>query len=290
VAAAEAAPVINTTERSVEELPEQQGRIVDTTEQLQTPDSAIVLTKDSPDSAAIKNIPVKSKPPVTGWRWGFYGGIGLLHPTSAIYATKSAPDNSFPGASGSSNRIELAHRNGVHGNAGLVLEKRGRKFSFSTGIGMQYDHWSTDLDIYRDSMASGGMSTTLLSSNDFGYSMFGLELPLNFAFRIAGSEKNSFWIAPGFNNFFAFSLTEKLTSATGGTGSFTGNATNSLNSRLAKYQPQVRLGLIYENGDRWQVSPMVQYGLTPVAISGEPELNMLHFQLQFRYFLMRKVR
>jgi hypothetical protein len=65
---------------------------------------------------------------------------------------------------------------------------------------------------------------------------------------------------------------------------------NSLTSRASIYQPQFRLGLTYENTQKkyhWQLSPFMQYGLNSMVKTGNPDIHMLHFGLQTRYYFKR---
>jgi len=249
-------------------------------------DSATTVDTNGSEKSA--SIPVLKNMPREGWQFGVSAGAGFLHPLRPLSGAKAASsaDNLGSAPSGAALRLEENSRNGIQLNIGLLVEKRSRNFSFSSGLGLQHNHWSKRVNTFEETVQQGQVKTELVATHIVNYRMFGLELPLQLQFRIAGKPGSSLWISPGLNNFFALSMRQKLASGTGGYGLFTGRNDSSLSSGLHRYQPQLRLGLMYERvgKTRWQLLPMVQYGINSVSRTGDPDISMLHLQLQYRHF------
>lgn len=264
----------------------------------QTPHAKIITTDStagSPKASAPtatkelkKNIPNTASHKDAGWYLGGYAEIATNTPTEPISMAKSA-DLGNVQQGGNIYQASSSQSNGIHYALGAVIERKKKKFSMNFGLGLQQNTWSSGYVIYRDSLQQNGalVSRTQLSTKQTNYRHTALEVPINFNFRLAGKGPSSFWLGAGLNNAITLGLRESSNS--------TANAglDNTLSDSIrtadaTRYQPQLRLSFIYEHAGKnnhWHVSPFMQYGLTSMVNKGQPDILMLHFGLQFRYYL-----
>jgi hypothetical protein len=116
-----------------------------------------------------------------------------------------------------------------------------------------------------------------------------MELPVMLNFRLAGKKHSSYWFTTGLNNLITLKLDQKTdVSIVQSNASYSQD--NSLTSKASPYQPQFRIGFMYENTqDRyhWQLTPFMQYGLNSMVKTGSPDIQMLHFGIQTRYYFKK---
>ena len=251
--------------------------------------TTIIEEKKLAEEAA--TIPVKKK--VSQWQWAAYLGAGPNYPADPISLMPTALAANAPVyTSGSSRTYTTASNdNGWHFSAGMMAEKKmGNNWLFSTGFGINSSTWKITTEKYKDSIFSG----TLLSTNKIfteknNYQLWMAEIPLQFSNRIAGKKTGSLWWTIGLNNQFRLRLSRKSS-----TDSAQGNQISdrkSITSSARLYQPQLRLGLLYNHNARlhWQIQPIFQYSLAGVYPSGTSDNPVLvNLQLQYRLFLQGK--
>ena len=111
------------------------------------------------------------------------------------------------------------------------------------------------------------------------------ELPLQFSNKISGKNAGSLWWTIGLNNQFTINLSQKATFNNPLSSSLSDK--KSLNSSTRFYQPQFRLGLLYDHTKavHWQVQPLLQYSMLPVYKNGSSDdMQLTNLQLQFNLF------
>ncbi|HSC54663.1 MAG TPA: hypothetical protein VLC98_13620 [Phnomibacter sp.] len=230
------------------------------------------------------------------WTWGVYAGAGFNNPTEPISGAKammdyssSSPNGSYQGAS----RLvtSSSQQNGGHYNAGILLNRKWhRNWQFTAGLGVNLSTWQTNSTTYKDSiLANGAQYNSILQVQEQKkYSMYMFELPLQISNRIAGKGEGSFWWTAGINNQFLLNLHMNTTSQNLLNNFMAFNTSQSGTSGAATYQPQLRLGFLYDHAgskSHWQLVPMINLGF------GEPIQNQsFHFnnyQLQGRWFFSK---
>jgi len=239
-----------------------------------------------------KTIPRHSNHAEKGWYLGLYTGFGINNPVEPISMVKFTADyNSFPSQGSSYTTVNIDDKNGPHFALGLAIERKLKKISLSTGLGLQFNSWSSNQVIYKDSIVSGSFfSRTSVAKNTIDYKYLALEIPLILNFKLAGKKQNSYWINAGLNNAITLMLDKRSNQIP-----LQGNASISQDNSSGNasiFQPQLRLGLMYENAQKnfhWQLSPFVQYGLTNMSAAGNPDVHLLQFGLQGRYYF-KKIR
>ena len=251
--------------------------------------TTIIEEKKLAEEAA--TIPAKKK--VHKWQWAAYLGAGPNYPADPVSLGPTAMSANAPVYSSGSSRTytTTSNDNGWHFSAGMMAEKKmGNNWLFSTGIGINSSTWKTTTEKYKDSIFGG----SLLSSNKIfteknNYQLWMVEIPLQFSNRIAGKKTSSLWWTIGMNNQFRLGLNRKSS-----IDSVQGNQLSdrkSITSSARFYQPQLRLGLLYNHNARlhWQIQPIFQYSLAGVYPSGTSDNPVLvNLQLQYRLFLQGK--
>jgi hypothetical protein len=257
-----------------------------------THEDSLTTVKPSLEPTVKKNsIPNLSNHASKGWYLGAYAEIGSNKPTEPISLAKAADMNSFPGSGNSSTTTSAGSKSkGLHYAFGVALEKKLKKMSFSFGLGVQSNTWSSTSATYKDSMISGNIFTrTQISNNSSNYTHIAMELPVMLNFRLAGKKHSSYWFTTGLNNLITLKLDQKTdVSIVQSNASYSQD--NSLTSKASPYQPQFRIGFMYENTqDRyhWQLTPFMQYGLNSMVKTGSPDIQMLHFGIQTRYYFKK---
>ena len=257
-------------------------------------DSAIDIKAIAPEQSEVKPtaITVSNKP--KKWSLTFYGGAGpnfTGDPIGLGARMKSAdlPSNSSSGSSITYNN--LSRENGWHLAMGIATEKKlGKKWLFMAGLGINSSTWSTHSDLYRDSIfANQLVSSTKISSVENNYRLSMLEIPLQFSNRIAGKKTGSVWWTIGMNNQFRLNLNNQ--NSIDSTAGARVSGSRSLNSFTRFYQPQLRIGLMYNHLGKlhWELQPLFQYSLVTVfENSSTTNPVMLNLQLQYRLFLEGK--
>jgi len=254
-------------------------------------DSARSSEPATAPAAKTSSIPRLSNHTEKGWHLGLYGGIGVNDPTKAMTMTKSADLINAPSSGNSFTTVDNQDNSGLHFALGVAIERKMKKMSLSTGLGLQLNSWSSNRTIYKDSISSGSFfNRTLIGNSTVNYSHLAIEIPLIMNFKIAGKKQNSYWLNLGLNNAITLKLDRKSEpTVTQGNTSF---SLDNTPTDPSTYQPQLRLGLMYENaqkGSHFQLSPFMQYGLNNMTRSGTPDVQMLHFGLLGRYYF-RKLR
>jgi hypothetical protein len=243
------------------------------------------------DQALKKNsIPNLSSHADNEWYLGAYAEIGLNKPTEPVSLMKAADMNSFPGSVSSTTTANGSTGQGLHYALGLVLERKLKKMSFSFGLGIQSNTWSSSSITYKDSIVAGNFFTrTQISNNSSNYTHIAMELPVMLNFRIAGKNHSSYWLTTGLNNAITLKLVQQTdVSILQSNASYSQD--NSLTSKASSYQPQFRIGFTYENTQvrhHWQLTPFMQYGLNSMVKTGSPDIHMLHFGVQTRYYFRK---
>jgi hypothetical protein len=253
------------------------------TDSAQSPEPATATNADK------SSIPRLSNHAEKGWFLGLYSGFGVNEPTKAGAMTKSADLISAPSSGNSFTTVDNQDNSGLHFAFGVAVERKMKKMSFSTGLGLQFNSWSSNQVIYKDSIVSGSFfNRTSIANNTTDYKYLALEIPLILNFKIAGKKQHSYWINAGLNNAISLKLSKKSDPTI-----LQGNTSISLDNTPAdpsNYQPQLRLGLMYENAQKsfhFQLSPFMQYGLNNMTKSGTPDIQMLHFGLLGRYYFKK---
>ncbi|MGB4772002.1 MAG: hypothetical protein WBP58_11105 [Chitinophagaceae bacterium] len=251
------------------------------------------------DSAlAPKKIPNKSTHNDKGWYLGAYVGLGRNHPFEPIGGTKAMDLNSSAGNGGFSTFTQgtANWRPGHHANLGLIVQKKNKKTELSFGLGLQSNGWSQTYTIYKDSILQNGtlFSRSTVANPTVKYQQLALELPLLIGFKLGGKQNNSWWIHTGLNNALVMNLrgnsnanTQVSTPIPGASASV---ADSLLQSNKRSYLAQWQLGITYNHSgakQHWQLRPYLQYGLQSVSKSGEPDVNLFQWGLQWRYYFKK---
>lgn len=245
-----------------------------------------------------KKIPAKTTANPKGWYLGAYLSIGGNHPFEPISTSKSMDFNSGAGVSGSSRygQTMASWKTGFHSSLGLAIRKKNKNTAFSLGLGLQHNSWEQTYNIYKDSITPSGVlySRSTVATPNVQYRQLMLEIPAVAEFRIAGRKASSWWIHTGLNNAITLKLAERsaangLANSPGPSNSLS-NADSLLKAGTRGYIPQWRLGLTYERAAKqqhWQLQPYMQLGLQSVTSSGEPDVSLFQWGLQFRYFFKK---
>jgi hypothetical protein len=245
-----------------------------------------------------KKIPNKSTHKDKGWYLGAYVGLGRNHPFEPIGGTKAMDLNSSAGNGGVSTFSQgtANWRQGHHANLGLIVQKKNPKTELSFGLGLQSNSWSQTYTIYRDSILQNGtlFSRAAVANPNVKYQQLALELPLLIGFKLGGKQNNSWWIHTGLNNGLVMNLrgnsnanTQVSTPIPGASASI---ADSLLQSNKRSYLAQWQLGITYNHSgikQHWQLRPYMQYGINSVTTSGEPNVNLFQWGLQWRYYFKK---
>lgn len=251
------------------------------------------------DSAlAPKKIPNKSTHNDKGWYLGAYAGLGRNHPFEPIGGTKAMDLNTNSGSGGftSISQGTVSWKPGHHANLGLLFQKKNPKTELSFGLGIQSNGWSQTYTIYKDSILQNGtlFSRATVANPTVKYQQLAVEVPLLIGFKLGGKQNNSWWIHTGLNNALVMRLQGKSNANTQTSAPIPGASASSADSLLQlnkrSYLAQWQLGITYNHSgakQHWQLRPYLQYGLNSVSKSGEPDVNLFQWGLQWSYYFKK---
>jgi hypothetical protein len=245
-----------------------------------------IVDSGNNSTTAKTQIPTKTKP--RKWNLSAYVAAGPAFPTEplSMFPQMMAADlSSSPG--NYQIYTNTTEQNGWHFAGGIMAEKKmGKRWLFSAGLGINSSTWKTTVEKYQDSVLSGSFYSRIkLSTETYNYQILMAEFPLQFSNKISGKKAGSLWWTIGLNNQFKLNITREATFHNPLTGNFSDK--KSLNSSTRFYQPQLRLGLLYDHTKsmHWQVQPLLQYSMLPVYKNGNnDDMQMTNFQLQFNLF------
>ena len=263
-----------------------------------------VTVKKSSDINQVDNHAVDSVSPALQkitpehWRWAGYVGTGPAFTNGPIGNYKSAmADLSAANPGSSYTYAKTSQKNGWHFTAGIMTEHNWRRnWIFSVGAGINTSNWKSGTDVYKDSIMPGTGSANApsmaISSFENSYRIWMTEFPLQVSNRIAGKKAGSFWWTIGINNQFLLSLSRKTASKAAIQNPPARSDKKSLTSEARFYQPQLRLGLVYNHSGKdlhWQLQPLFQYTLPGVYNSNNADdIHLTNLQFQFRIFFREK--
>ena len=251
------------------------------------------------DSAlAPKKIPNKSTHNDKGWYLGAYAGLGRNHPFEAIGGIKAMDLNTNTGSGGTSTFSQgtASWKPGHHANLGLIVQKKNKKTELSFGLGLQSNSWSQTYTIYKDSIQQNGtlFSRATVANPTVKYQQLAVEVPLLIGFKLGGKQNNSWWIHTGLNNALVMRLKENSNTNSQASAPLPGASANVADSLLQSnkrsYLAQWQLGITYNHSgakQHWQLRPYMQYGINSVTTSGEPNVNLFQWGLQWRYYFKK---
>lgn len=245
-----------------------------------------------------KKIPIKTTHSDKGWYLGAYAGIGQTRPFEPMSSNKAMDRNANSGTGGFSafSQSTLNWNPGHHVNLGLLLQKKNKKTEWSMGLGLQSNGWSQTYTIYKDSILQNGtlFNRTTVANPTVKYKQLALEIPLLIGFKLAGKQNNSWWIHTGLNNAWVMQLSESSNTNPQASAPLPGASASIADSLLQtnkrSYLAQWQLGITYNhNGAKqhWQLRPYMQYGINAVTSSGEPNVNLFQWGLQWRYYFKK---
>ena len=252
-----------------------------------------------PDSAsAPKKIPNKSTHADKGWYLGAYAGLGRNHPFEPIAGTKAMDLNSGASNGGFTAFTQgtASWKPGHHANLGLLVQKKNKKTELSFGLGLQSNSWSQTYTIYKDSIQQNGtlFSRATVANPTVKYQQLAMEIPVLFGVKLGGKQNSSWWIHTGINNALVMRLAENRSNNTQANtplpGSSASVADSLLQTNKRNYLAQWQLGITYNHSgakQHWQLRPYMQYGLNAVTSSGEPNVNLFQWGLQWRYYFKK---
>ena len=250
-----------------------------------------VNTIDSTKNSPTVNTQISTKTKPRKWNLSVYVAAGPAFPTEplSVFPQMMAADLSSSPVPGNNNQTytNITEQNGWHFAGGIMAEKKmGKRWLFSAGLGINSSTWKTTIEKYQDSVVSGAFySRVKLSTETYDYQLLMAELPLQFSNKISGKNAGSLWWTIGLNNQFTINLSQKATFNNPLTSSLSDK--KSLNSSTRFYQPQLRLGLLYDHTKavHWQVQPLLQYSMLPVYKNGSSDdMQLTNLQLQFNLF------
>lgn len=236
-----------------------------------------------------QSIPNLSTHKDKGLYLGAYAGGGIHIPGMPVSSTKAMDLNTGASGGNSYNQSSSYFINGAHFNAGMVVQKKNKKFELSLGIGMQSNTWTQGYTIFQDSILPSGalFSRTNVATKESRYQQAAIEFPLLAGFRLAQRGASSFWFNAGLNNTLTLYVKELNSTISGSPVLSGGNLTDPLTSAVNKYHPMLRLGFAYDHFGKtshWQLMPTMQYSMTNVIQNGNTDIRMLQLGLQFRYY------
>lgn len=227
------------------------------------------------------------------WYWLAYASIGTTVPAEKIGGLKAATDMSVTNSNNTMLTTTSQWQPSVHLAAGGMVEKRwNNQWRLQLGLGINDSRWKVNSYTYRDSfgMATGSSIRTVIEQKNEQYRMTMLEVPAMVAGRVAGKKVGSLWWTAGLNNQWVLRLQQEqvLRSQSNNFSSLT--TTQSMNQQTRQWQPQWRLGLMYDHTGKkmsWQLLPLINYSLPAVFKSGASYL-LLQYHLQWRVAWPRK--
>ncbi|MFN5649106.1 MAG: hypothetical protein ACK458_16450, partial [Sphingobacteriales bacterium] len=156
--------------------------------------------------------------------------------------------------------------------------------------------WSQTYTIYKDSIQQNGtlFSRATVANPTVKYQQLAVEVPLLIGFKLGGKQNNSWWIHTGLNNALVMRLKENSNTNSQASAPLPGASANVADSLLQSnkrsYLAQWQLGITYNHSgakQHWQLRPYMQYGINSVTTSGEPNVNLFQWGLQWRYYFKK---
>jgi hypothetical protein len=180
-------------------------------------------------------------------------------------------------------------KTGWHAAVGVLAEKKWKnRWFLQVGMGLNHSTWQTNSFSYRDSFSIGASQVirTNTGSTANQFTLYAFEIPVQLGSRLAGRKTATLWWMAGINQQLALSLKNReaqtVSTTTNSFATITDEKIITGSARL--YQPQVRVGLMYEHAGKkmtWQLAPSVNYSIPPMLQSGE-SYHLVNYQLQWR--------
>lgn len=226
----------------------------------------------------------------TGW-WAALGSTRLSQTANFFGAAKAAADFSSNNPGNVRYVSSRLDKNGQFFSAGLALRKPlGKRWAFSTGLGLGFQSWQVRMSVFADSILPTGSlyNRSLASASDQRYRMYSLQIPMLLEWRVLGKQEG-IWLQAGLNNQWLLKLQEKQTLATA-TQNFTSiSNSNDVTSKSYGWQPQLRLGLVYQWQSKTFIHQMVPAVQLPLRSAFKTDnRGLLNIQLQYNMLWLRK--
>lgn len=235
------------------------------------------------------NIPRKWQ---TGW-WAALGSTRLSQTTSLFGAQKAAADFNSNNPGNVRYVSSRTEKNGQYFSAGWLLRKpMGKRWAFSTGLGAGLQSWQVSTSFFADSILPNGSlyNRALTATSNQQYLMLALQVPMLLEWKLLGQQEG-IWLQGGLNHQWLLQLREKQSTATLSQNFASNSNTINANSKAYSWQPQLRLGLVYQ----WQSKSFIHQMVPALQIPLRSALKtdnrgLLNIQLQYNILWLREKR
>jgi len=228
------------------------------------------------------------------WQTGWWAALGStrLSQTASIFGTqKVAADFSSNNPGNVRYVSSRTEKNGQYFSAGWLLRKpMGKRWAFSTGLGAGLQSWQVSTSLFADSILPTGslFNRSLTSTSDQQYRMLTLQVPMLLEWKLLGKQEG-IWLQGGLNNQWLLQLREKQSVATLSQNFASTSNTTNVASKANDWQPQLRLGLVYQWQSKRFIHQMVPAVQLPLRSAFKTDdRGLLNIQLQYNMLWLRK--
>ena len=228
------------------------------------------------------------------WQTGWWAALGStrLSQTASIFGTqKVAADFSSNNPGNVRYVSSRTEKNGQYFSAGWLLRKpMGKRWAFSTGLGAGLQSWQVSTSLFADSILPTGslFNRSLTSTSDQQYRMLTLQVPMLLEWKLLGKQEG-IWLQGGLNNQWLLQLREKQSVATLSQNFASTSNTTNVASKANGWQPQLRLGLVYQWQSKTFIHQMVPAVQMPLRSAFKTDdRGLLNIQLQYNMLWLRK--
>ncbi|MCA0380980.1 MAG: PorT family protein [Bacteroidetes bacterium] len=226
----------------------------------------------------------------TGW-WAALGSTRLSQTASFFGTAKAAADFSSNNPGNVRYVSSRTEKNGQYFSAGWVLRKpMGKRWAFSTGLGAGLQSWQVSTSVFADSILPTGSlyNRALTATSDQQYRMLTLQVPMLLEWKLLGKQEG-IWLQGGLNHQWLLQLREKQSVATLSQNFASTSNTNDVTSKAYGWQPQLRLGLVYQWQSKRFIHQMVPAVQLPLrSVFKTDNRGLLNIQLQYNMLWLRK--
>lgn len=228
------------------------------------------------------------------WQTGWWAALGStrLSQTAILFGTEKAAADFSSNNPGNVRYVSSrTEKNGQYFSAGWLLRKpMGKRWAFSTGLGAGLQSWQVSTSLFADSILPTGslFNRSLTSTSDQQYRMLTLQVPMLLEWKLLGKQEG-IWLQGGLNNQLLLQLREKQNLATVSQNFASTSNTTNVASKANGWQPQLRLGLVYQWQSKTFIHQMVPAVQLPLRSAFKTDdRGLLNIQLQYNMLWLRK--